>query len=144
MGTGIARWLTCLLLVGTATPMFGCTKHSRTLRIFDKDFPKVPHLPGVGVVEGSDCGGGALLFIRLGRNPSFVDAVEDALEKAGPEFNALADVTARYEDKHYVGYGWNCIYITGRPVRIGIDSVPEWMHPAQRVPEGTKPADWNF
>lgn len=137
-------WLPRIWLVVLLAMLVGCSSTSRVVRVFPKGLPKVPHTPSTGMVEGRECGSGSFLFLRFGRTPSLIAAVEEALESAGGDFNGLADVTATFESESWILFGYNCVTVRGRPVHVGVKDKPEWMVPADNVPEGTGEADWVF
>ncbi|RMD99933.1 MAG: hypothetical protein D6812_10610 [Deltaproteobacteria bacterium] len=128
--------LLLLLLAG------GCTARTGTLRVFRGTKLELPHLHGTAQVEGKDC---AMYLFLLKQSPPRLDrAISDALDRAGRDFNALAEVEVTERHRGFLGSGRECIVVRGWPLKIGGVEPKGALYGKDAIPPGTKPEDWAF
>ena len=115
------------------------------IRIFPNDFPKVGHRAASHKVQGEDCGSQSIMWFRFTPGPKIYNAIQDAIAKAGPSYNALSDVKI-YEQMHSsILFTHYCFVVEGLPVRYGQGAIPKNYTPSHiSNPKGTKESQWNF
>lgn len=100
-------------LILCATALTGCTQRITDFTIIStKNLTMDTQTKGDKRVTGTDCV--PVVLIPLG-TPNLKEAIDNAIENAGPQYNALIDGVVYYKNKSFI-FGKICYLVEGTPI----------------------------
>ncbi len=101
-----------VLAVSAVIFMSGCTVRLADFTVLSTKNARIPTEARGDRVIGQDC---AVVFIVPLRNINVKEAIDRAIENAGPEYDALVDGVVSFSNHSFI-FGQQCYKVEGTPI----------------------------